>query len=1009
MGTPTRGVSTRRASLRAGPSSPLIKMDEIMIDPELLAEEGVDDDLEDAEGELVDDEVDYYEQTNRPRGRSASYDSLNSIPRSKPPSIRQPVRPGPSIDTASYTSSLTPAPPRKRGRPPKSSTPLVNGHLAALSTTSKSLGKSHSKNRHSLTAKGASRSQEPNRAPRDPICSFCMGNEQRNRDGQKELMISCVSCGRSGHRSCLNMVSPKLRAMVMTYGWKCIECKTCEVCLIKGDDHRLMFCDGCDRGYHSYCLDPPLAKPPKGTWLCTKCRETQLHPPGSTSRPPIASISKSASLPNLSARKGKGRQMDVAEMALTPAYPNRKRARPSSSTIDDDIFEPTGFASARRGDRSRGRGTDESVGEIPRTRIKLRISSGRRQTVEVESEEDKVPYGGVITGVEADTSKTTITDADKAAFERSRRAAESRLGGPPPPVSDPQISALGSPAPSATASTPMTSKSLGPAKSTPAPFRPLRDRLLSTLGPADTLSTPGPSSNATTTPSQKIKKIRFGVFDIDTWFSAPYPEEYQHVPDGRLWLCEFCLKYMKSGFVAGRHAMKCKARHPPGDEIYRDGNVSVFEVDGRKNKIYCQNLCLLAKMFLDHKTLYYDVEPFLFYVMTEFDDVGARFVGYFSKEKRSPVNNVSCIMTLPVRQRKGWGQLLIDFSYLLSKKEGRVGSPEKPLSGLGEVTYKRYWTLTIFAYLRNSTGHVTIDGISAATSMTHEDIYSTLKYEGMIEALESPPPTFSGTPASKNRKSRGRGRGRPSTARRKDDTESTPDDKVMIPSRYQITFDRDYVEAVLRKNESKGYLKLTPERLKYHPFLVSRDPPKPPGLLAQATLMTGTNTVTRDEDTPSTSNKEIVATPQPNGEALDDINGVIDVAGQVVAGEDQATLDLVAALSESPIRSLRKRTNSATPTTERSTRLRSQMHQTPPKENGYGRRRSLRGAVEPDTNEDDDEIGDTPRSIRHGVTPSSFKKLILYEEDVGGDEDAEGEEYWDEDADGSEEEEYVEE
>lgn len=79
-------------------------------------------------------------------------------------------------------------------------------------------------------------------------------------------------------------------------------------------------------------------------------------------------------------------------------------------------------------------------------------------------------------------------------------------------------------------------------------------------------------------------------------------------------------------------------------------------------QIYCQNLCLLAKMFLDHKTLYYDVEPFLFYVMTEVDEGGARFVGYFSKEKRSPHFNVSCIMTLPVRQRKGWGNLLIDFS-----------------------------------------------------------------------------------------------------------------------------------------------------------------------------------------------------------------------------------------------------------------------------------------------------------------------------------------------------------
>lgn len=80
-------------------------------------------------------------------------------------------------------------------------------------------------------------------------------------------------------------------------------------------------------------------------------------------------------------------------------------------------------------------------------------------------------------------------------------------------------------------------------------------------------------------------------------------------------------------------------------------------------QIYCQNLCLLSKLFLDHKSLFYDVEPFLFYVMTEVDEVGARFVGYFSKEKRSPKDyNVSCIMTLPVRQRRGWGNLLIDFS-----------------------------------------------------------------------------------------------------------------------------------------------------------------------------------------------------------------------------------------------------------------------------------------------------------------------------------------------------------
>lgn len=48
-------------------------------------------------------------------------------------------------------------------------------------------------------------------------------------------------------------------------------------------------------------------------------------------------------------------------------------------------------------------------------------------------------------------------------------------------------------------------------------------------------------------------------------------------------------------------------------------------------QIYCQNLCLLAKLFLDHKTLYYDVEPFLFYILTEADNQGCHMVGYFSK------------------------------------------------------------------------------------------------------------------------------------------------------------------------------------------------------------------------------------------------------------------------------------------------------------------------------------------------------------------------------------------
>lgn len=159
----------------------------------------------------------------------------------------------------------------------------------------------------------------------------------------------------------------------------------------------------------------------------------------------------------------------------------------------------------------------------------------------------------------------------------------------------------------------------------------------------------------------RIKSIQIGEYIIDTWYAAPYPEEYNQQP--LVYLCEFCLQYMKSSMMLGRHCAKCMLKHPPGDEIYREGNLSVWEVDGRKNKIYCTNLCLLSKMFIDHKTLFYDVEPFLFYVMTESDERGSHFVGYFSKEKRpSSAYNLSCIMTLPIHQRKGYGNFLIDFS-----------------------------------------------------------------------------------------------------------------------------------------------------------------------------------------------------------------------------------------------------------------------------------------------------------------------------------------------------------
>ncbi|KAH5433113.1 histone acetyltransferase [Parastagonospora nodorum] len=622
--------------------------------------------------------------------------------------------------------------------------------------------------------------EEVEAARSDPnVCIYCNQDEENDPSPEYEEYLSCGVCGDNAHRQCArdaNTLSPDDDVDQ----WRCTAC-------IQNDLHResndegepsqsltrrrlssvpklardlLPSHRGVDPGGHSIFKELILPDDaPDGTRALRKRKasheeEPVAQPsrgnrnkqrPSEASKSPVGGTSVNASSPALRPKSARS-----ARSAITEAHDTEGEAQQTASDNDDEDDETRTRSRPRRSKMKRSNDkrplawieeqqglslimafhlNNEKVQKIVTAKPKKKVltieqerqerrrerdrerrernrraAQAARESPELthypavpihystpfhgfsekEDESKSKPYGGVLSEADADTSKTYPSQADRKRFEEARVKAEEE-------------------------------------------WKEKQDTLYAHL---DVIK---PSKQTAT--ASKIKCVNFGGWEIDTWHAAPYPEEYSK--NRVLYICEFCLKYMNSDYVAWRHKLKCPAKHPPGDEIYRDGKYSFFEVDGRKNPVYCQNLCLLAKLFLGSKTLYYDVEPFLFYVMTENDNYGCHFVGYFSKEKRpSSLNNVSCILVLPIHMRKGYGQYLIEFSYLLTRVERKTGSPEKPLSDMGLVSYRKYWRLVLCEELLQQKGPISISAISDRTGMTADDIVSAL--EGLRALVRDP-------------------------------------------------------------------------------------------------------------------------------------------------------------------------------------------------------------------------------------------------------------------------------
>ncbi|XP_023211120.1 PHD finger protein 10-like [Centruroides sculpturatus] len=102
------------------------------------------------------------------------------------------------------------------------------------------------------------------------ICKVCQGNSEVNKEGKSEELIHCSECNNSNHPSCLDLSSSMVEA-IKTYPWQCMDCKTCMLCMDPYDEDKMMFCDNCDRGYHTFCVG--LKSIPSGRWVCRLCSQ----------------------------------------------------------------------------------------------------------------------------------------------------------------------------------------------------------------------------------------------------------------------------------------------------------------------------------------------------------------------------------------------------------------------------------------------------------------------------------------------------------------------------------------------------------------------------------------------------------------------------------------------------------------------------------------------------------------------------------------------------------------
>uniref|UniRef100_J3N3I4 Zinc finger PHD-type domain-containing protein n=1 Tax=Oryza brachyantha TaxID=4533 RepID=J3N3I4_ORYBR len=94
--------------------------------------------------------------------------------------------------------------------------------------------------------------------------SFCKVSNEAEKPNKRFLICDHSLCSYKFYH--IIYLKPKQIASDEQFdngNWYCPSC-LCRVCKIDRDDEQIILCDGCDEGYHLYCLTPPLTSVPEG-------------------------------------------------------------------------------------------------------------------------------------------------------------------------------------------------------------------------------------------------------------------------------------------------------------------------------------------------------------------------------------------------------------------------------------------------------------------------------------------------------------------------------------------------------------------------------------------------------------------------------------------------------------------------------------------------------------------------------------------------------------------------